>query len=122
MNRPCLALLLALVLHVEAKSEKTIALAELPNLQLGQVDPEEGLPIAYETDFEGYTLPFIARDLDFLLGLIDRIENPACREQCQHLVSGLHNLTTWAVEFYDASGKLPEGILRYYGLIRQMVK
>ena len=64
------------------------------------------------TDFEVYTLPFIARDLEFLSILVDRIENEACRNQCKAIVTGLHNLTTWAVEFYDASGKLPEGVLR----------
>ncbi|XP_058803541.1 nose resistant to fluoxetine protein 6-like [Phymastichus coffea] len=67
--------------------------------------------ITYETNYEGYTLPFIARDLDLLTGLIEHISNPACRQQCHLIVAGLRNLTTWAVEFYDASGKLPEGIL-----------
>ncbi|XP_011495252.1 PREDICTED: nose resistant to fluoxetine protein 6-like [Ceratosolen solmsi marchali] len=115
MNRAYVAMLLGVhlgvLLVVQTMAEKKIVLAELPELELGTGDSGEALPIAYETDYDGYTLPFIARDLDFLLGLIERIGNPACRQQCQHLISGLHNLTTWAVEFYDASGKLPEGIL-----------
>ncbi|XP_014212568.1 nose resistant to fluoxetine protein 6-like [Copidosoma floridanum] len=59
----------------------------------------------------GSTLPFIDRDLDFLSSLIGRIDDPVCREQCRLIVAGLRNLTTWAFEFYDATGKLPEGVL-----------
>ncbi|KAL7286330.1 hypothetical protein TKK_0019288 [Trichogramma kaykai] len=67
--------------------------------------------IKYETDLEGYTLPFIERDLEFLASLVEQINNDACRNQCRAIILGLHNLTTWAVEFWDASGKLPEGVL-----------
>lgn len=101
--------LLGLCLCVGAADEKSIVFAELPQEPAAAADSQ---PISYETDYESYALPFIARDLDFLAGLVDRIDNAQCREQCKLVIAGLHNLTTWAVEFYDASGKLPEGVLR----------
>lgn len=88
----CLLVLLTLVVH--GSGEK----------------PEVSL-VEYEPTYGTRTLPFIARDLDFLAGLVDRISNPACKSQCREVLGGLKNLTSWALEFYDASGKLPVGVL-----------
>lgn len=39
------------------------------------------------------------------------IEDRACRKQSETVLAGLRNMTTWAVKFYDASGKFPAGVL-----------
>ncbi|OXU18191.1 hypothetical protein TSAR_005433 [Trichomalopsis sarcophagae] len=107
MKLPYLIPLLGIFICAHAFEEKNIVFAELPQESAAAISQ----PISYETDYDSYALPFIARDLDFLAGLVDRIGNAKCREQCKLVIAGLHNLTTWAVEFYDASGKLPEGVL-----------
>lgn len=94
------------LLSFGSKAEETASVHALPIIS------EQPQVISYETNYEGESLPFIARDLNVLTALIDQISNPACRQQCHLIVAGLRNLTTWAVEFYDASGKLPEGVLR----------
>lgn len=99
-----IALLGLLATCSRADEAGKIVFAELPE--------DKSLPLSYETEYESLSLPFIARDLDFLASLVERIPSTACREQCNLVIGGLHNLSTWAVEFYDASGKLPEGVLR----------
>ncbi|KAJ8668277.1 hypothetical protein QAD02_009940 [Eretmocerus hayati] len=95
-----------------------VVVVECQNGDLGEEKPpalkliSEVDPSSREMqDLEGYSLPFIARDLEALSLLIGRLENENCRRHCQLVVDGLYNLSTWAVEFYDASGKLPEGVL-----------
>ncbi|KAK2581820.1 hypothetical protein KPH14_002289 [Odynerus spinipes] len=66
--------------------------------------------LRYDTYNES-NLPLLSRDVILLKEAIDLIENEKCRSQCQFILNGLKNLTEWAVKFYDASGKFPEGVL-----------
>ncbi|XP_066592007.1 nose resistant to fluoxetine protein 6-like [Prorops nasuta] len=56
-------------------------------------------------------LPLLSRDITLLQRAIDMIDDSSCREQSQLMLSSIRNLTSWAVKFYDASGKFPEGVL-----------
>ena len=82
------------VLRIESNLENE---SDLENLKYGVDD--------------GNILPLLSRDVTLLERAIDAIEDGTCRDQCRLMLSGLHNLTTWAVKFYDSSGKFPEGVL-----------
>ncbi|XP_034933564.1 nose resistant to fluoxetine protein 6-like [Chelonus insularis] len=43
--------------------------------------------------------------------LLEGIEDQECRDQVKLVIFGLKNFTKWAFEFYDASAKIPDGIL-----------
>lgn len=55
-------------------------------------------------------LPILSRDLTLLERAIDSIDHGKCRDHSRLMFEGLKNLTTWAVKFYDSSGKFPEGV------------
>ncbi|XP_046748457.1 nose resistant to fluoxetine protein 6-like [Diprion similis] len=69
-----------------------------------------GVELVYENDSESM-LPLLSRDLTLLGQAIDMISNDACKDQCKSMMAGIHNLTSWAVKFYDSSGKFPDGVL-----------
>ncbi|XP_011298798.1 nose resistant to fluoxetine protein 6 [Fopius arisanus] len=58
-----------------------------------------------------YSFPVMSRDVALLAATIERIEDEICRDHVRMVIEGIQNLTTWAVKFYDASGKFPEGLL-----------
>ncbi|XP_015599963.1 nose resistant to fluoxetine protein 6 [Cephus cinctus] len=66
--------------------------------------------LVYDTYNENM-LPLLSRDLSLMSQAIEMIDDSSCRDQCKLMLNGLHNLTSWAVKFYDASGKFPEGVL-----------
>ena len=43
-------------------------------------------------------LPLLPRNLSMYLPLIGELSTPRCQRHAQHFLTGLHNLTTWAVQ------------------------
>ncbi|XP_012279978.1 nose resistant to fluoxetine protein 6 [Orussus abietinus] len=66
--------------------------------------------MTYDNYYENM-LPLLSRDLSLMEQAIGMIEDSTCRDHCQMILQGLHNLTAWSVKFYDASGKFPVGVL-----------
>ncbi|XP_015122529.1 nose resistant to fluoxetine protein 6 [Diachasma alloeum] len=66
--------------------------------------------LEYVVDDED-SFPIASRDVALLAATIERIEGDTCRDHARMIIEGIQNLTTWAVKFYDASAKFPEGLL-----------
>ncbi|XP_063992303.1 nose resistant to fluoxetine protein 6-like [Diachasmimorpha longicaudata] len=66
--------------------------------------------IEYVEDDE-VSFPIASRELALLAATIESIPGDTCRDHARMIIEGIQNLTTWAVRFYDASAKVPEGLL-----------
>lgn len=73
-------------------------------------DAHKSVAVHYEDYMEG-GLAMLSRDLTLLTYAVESIKGATCRNHCKLILSEIHNLTSWAVKFYDASGKFPDGLL-----------
>ncbi|KAK0094750.1 hypothetical protein PV326_010087 [Microctonus aethiopoides] len=64
----------------------------------------------YETQ-DVYKLPMFTQSIDRLSLEIDDIREDKCRDHAKLIFNHLQNVTRWAIKFYDASAKFPEGVL-----------
>ncbi|KAG7196866.1 hypothetical protein KM043_014500 [Ampulex compressa] len=93
---------------VKASSERTSNILRIK----APVPKYNNVPSAMEhRDYNETSFSPLSKDLTLLQSTIDAIEDSACRGQCQIVLANLANLTTWAVRFYDSSGKFPSGLL-----------
>ncbi|XP_048511652.1 nose resistant to fluoxetine protein 6-like [Athalia rosae] len=107
--------LLSIILLVGLIQGIKIASAVSENVNVSKPQPSEKsekaqVEVVYENHGDDM-LPVLSRDLTLLGHAIEMIDNEDCRNQCKLMMSGIRNLTSWAVKFYDASGKFPEGVL-----------
>lgn len=77
----------------------------------GQLRDAQHSLVQYDEDFSEGGLPMLSRDLTLLSYAIESIKGTTCRNHCRLILSEIQNLTSWAVKFYDASGKFPDGLL-----------
>ncbi|XP_032678637.1 nose resistant to fluoxetine protein 6-like isoform X2 [Odontomachus brunneus] len=72
------------------------------------VQHEDIYPL-YDSHNENAAL--LSRELELLQQTIDAIRDDTCRSECRSVLIGLRDLTGWAVKFYDATEKIPTGVL-----------
>ncbi|XP_014486530.1 PREDICTED: nose resistant to fluoxetine protein 6-like isoform X2 [Dinoponera quadriceps] len=64
---------------------------------------------SHDSDSESAVL--LARELELLQQTIGVIRDDTCRNECRSVLAGLRDLAGWAVKFYDATAKMPTGVL-----------
>lgn len=62
-------------------------------------------------DSRNESVALLLREFESLQQTIDAIRDDTCRSECRSVLIGLRDLTGWAVKFYDATAKIPTGVL-----------
>lgn len=74
--------------------------------------------LAQKSDFNSNPIAYLSPQFDVLANVLKNHPKGICRKQSELVISGLREFSTWAVKFYDASGRFPAGVLAgsYYEL------
>lgn len=64
------------------------------------------------SDHRNESTTWLHRELEELLQqTINAVHGDTCRDEYRSVLTGLHDLAGWAVKFYDATAKIPTGVL-----------
>lgn len=108
----CLSVLINLALLILARASSNTRLEGSSNFYSQSIIPSEQQGKVFSQPRFENVLPGVSPKLDTIeMALQSLPEESTCRKQGKQIISGLRQLRTWAVKFYDASGKFPGGVL-----------
>lgn len=89
------------------ESFETIFRIELNVSSVLQEDAQRQAPYASHSE----SSVLLSREFKLFQQMIDAIYDDTCRDEYQSVLIGLRNLDRWAMKFYDATAKIPTGVL-----------